>query len=552
VVVLDDDAPAPLRRARVMLESADSSTGRTVITDDGGRFTIDRLPAGRYTLGATKDGYVAVNYGARRPNRPGIAIALRDGEARTVTLRMPRGSVLTGTILDPDGQPASGLVVNALQFRFVPAEGERQMTAVRSSATDDRGMYRIYGLAAGEYFVFAHAQSGPGRGGDLQLISPAEVRRARAELNQRATRSQPGSPSIDTSPGPSAEEPRRSVALAPVFYPGTAHRTTALPITVGRGEERGGLDFQMQYVPTAIVSGTVPAGSNVSSVALIQTNDNRGLLITRVVNAPNGRFQFGGIEPGTYTVFTDTRAGGLWGKVEIVVNGEDVTGLSLALQPGLTMSGRVAFEGATPPPADLTRLRVSLPPIYRTSTERIRLPPVQMQPGGRFTMTGIVPGVYQGGALMLRGFRSPVGGWWLKSITSEGRELLDAPLDLQRSANDVIVTFSDRATELAGTVRDADGNPLSDRYLVVFSTHKAAWFPNSRRVAGERPNGDGQYAIGNLPPDEYFVVISQDLEPNEWYDPKVLEQLAPEATRIVLRENERKKQDWMVPDIVRR
>jgi hypothetical protein len=140
----------------------------------------------------------------------------------------------------------------------------------------------------------------------------------------------------------------------------------------------------------------------------------------------------------------------------------------------------------------------------------------------------------------------------LKSITSEGRELLDAPLDLQRSANDVIVTFSDRATELAGTVRDADGNPLSDRYLVVFSTHKAAWFPNSRRVACERPNGDGQYAIGNLPPDEYFVAISQDLEPNEWYDPKVLEQLAPEATRIVLRENERKKQDWMVLDIARR
>lgn len=555
VVLLDDDVPAPLRRARVMLKSPDSSTARTVIANDEGRFTIDRLPAGRYTLGATKDGYVAVNYGARRPNRPGIAIALRDGETRAVTLRMPRGSVITGTVVDPDGQPARGVLVNAMHFRYVPAAGERQLTRVRSAATDDRGVYRIYGLAAGEYFVFAHAQSsGPPRSGDLQLVSPAEVQRARAELGQRATRSQPGSPSIDAPPGSSAEEPRRSVALAPVFYPSTVDATNAVPITVGRGEERGGIDFQMQYVPTAIVSGTVPAGSNVRSVALIQTNDNdnRGLLRTHVVNAPNGRFQFGGIEPGTYTLFTDTRASGLWGKVEIVVNGEDITGLSLALQPGLTISGRIAFEGATPPPTDLARLRVSLPPVYRRRSERIHLPPVQMQPGGRFTMTGIVPGVYQGGVLMLRAFRSPVGGWWLKSITMEGRELLDAPLDLQRSANDVIVTFSDRATELTGIVRDGDGNPLSDRYLVVFSTHKAAWFPNSRRVAGERPNGDGQYAIRNLPPGEYFVAISEDLEPNEWYDPKVLEQLAPEAMRIVLRENERKKQDWMVAEPVSR
>ena len=148
---------------------------------------------------------------------------------------------------------------------------------------------------------------------------------------------------------------------------------------------------------------------------------------------------------------------------------------------------------------------------------------------------------------MLRGLRSPVGGWWLKSIAMEGRELLDAPLDFQRSAHDVVVTFSDRATELAGTVRDADGNPLSDRYVVAFSAHKAAWFPNSRRVAGERPNGDGRYAIRNLPPGDYLVAISEDLEQGEWYDPNVLEQLAAEGTRIVLRENEHKTQDWMVP-----
>ena len=553
VVLLDDDVSVPVRRARVTLNGGELSVGRTIITNDDGTFAIQGLPAGRYTMGVVKDGYVPMNYGARRPTRPGTAIALRDGETRTVTLRLPRGSVITGTIVDGEGQPASGVLVDALHFRFVPAAGHRRMTPVRSSATDDRGVYRIYGLPAGEYFVVARAGSNPTQPGILQIVSPAEVRGALAEVRQAATRRQPGSPTPDVAPSPSAVEPRRSVALVPVFYPGTVDPANAATVTVGRGEERGGVDFQMQYVSTATVSGVVAQGSTAGPafVAITQTRDSGALSMIRNTSVgPDGRFVFSGIEPGNYSLFAQVRPE-LWGKTEIVVNGEDVSGVSLTLQPGLTIAGRVAFEGAKPPPLDLTKVRLSLPPIVGTGTHMIRLPPVQMQAGARFTISGIVPGAYRFGAAM-HGVRAPVGGWWLKSLTMGGRELLDAPLDLQRSASDVVVTFSDRATELTGTVRDAAGNPLSDRFVVVFGAEKATWFANSRRVAGDRLNAEGRYAIRNLPPGDYFMVVSEDLEQNEWFDPAVLENLAADAIRIVLSENEHKKQDWIVPAAVGR
>lgn len=553
VVLLDDDVSVPLRRARVTLNGGELSVGRTIITNDDGTFAIQGLPAGRYTVGVVKDGYVPMNYGARRPNRPGTAIALRDGETRTVTLRMPRGSVITGTILDAEGQPASGILVDAMRFRFVPAAGQRRMTSAGRSATDDRGVYRIYGLAAGEYFVVAHPRSGPQQQGDLQIVSPAEVRRALAEVRQAATRRQPGTPTPDVSPAPAVVEPRRSVALVPVFYPGTVDSANATTVTVGRGEARGGVDFQMQYVSTATVSGVVAPGSTAgpASVALTSTRDSGAVSIMRNATVDrDGRFAFMAIEPGNYTVFAQLRPGG-WAKTEIVVNGEDVSGVSLTLQPGLTIAGRIAFEGATPPPPDLTQVRLSLPPIVGTGTQMIRLPPVQMQPGARFTISGIVPGVYRFGGT-LQGVRAPIGVWWLKSLTMGGRELLDAPLDLQRSASDVIVTFSDRATELTGTVRDAEGNPLPDRFVVVFGAEKATWFANSRRVAADRLGAEGRYTIRNLPPGDYLIAVSEDLEQNEWFDPAVLENLAGGALRIVLREYEHKQQDWIVPVAVRR
>src|SRR5258705_4103289 len=99
VVVSDDPDARPVRKARVTCGSPDVS-GHTTITDDGGRFVFVALPAGRYTVGASKAAWVTTYYGAKRPSRPGVAIPLAEGQKVELVVRMARGSVITGLLRD--------------------------------------------------------------------------------------------------------------------------------------------------------------------------------------------------------------------------------------------------------------------------------------------------------------------------------------------------------------------------------------------------------------------------------------------------------------------
>ena len=83
--------------------------GHTAITNDEGEFAFTRLPPGRYLVAGVKEGFVTVHHGARRPNRPGLSIAVQANETRRITLRMPVGGVITGTVTDTEPpSPSSG------------------------------------------------------------------------------------------------------------------------------------------------------------------------------------------------------------------------------------------------------------------------------------------------------------------------------------------------------------------------------------------------------------------------------------------------------------
>ena len=141
-----------------------------------------------------------------------------------------------------------------------------------------------------------------------------------------------------------------------------------------------------------------------------------------------------------------------------------------------------------------------------------------------------MPGIYELGAMSsrpLQGIRTPIGPWWLKSLVVNGRDILDAPLDLRQGADDAVATFTDRASELSGSVKDAQGRRAPTRSSSPFTTDRSAWFFNSRRVAGVRPDREGRYTIRNLPPGDYRVVATADLEQGEWFDPAVLDRLLP-------------------------
>src|SRR5262245_51963038 len=158
--VLVTGSPAqPVRRATVRLAGAAGTSARLVGTGDDGRFVFDALPAGSFTLSATRPGYVPAFYGAKHPGRgPGVPVAVAAGARVEVTLEILQGAAITGTITDAFGHPAPGIAVHAVELRASGA-------ATAKATTDDRGMYRIFSLAPGDYLVSVIPQLNAGARG---------------------------------------------------------------------------------------------------------------------------------------------------------------------------------------------------------------------------------------------------------------------------------------------------------------------------------------------------------------------------------------------------
>jgi hypothetical protein len=517
-VVSNDPQPRPLRRSRITLKGTDLPIARTTIAAEDGSFAFDHLPAGSYTLSATKDAYVTMNFGARRPRRPGVRVNLAEGQRRTLGFRLPRGAVITGVISGADGQPIPGLAVVAAASIFNPNTGVRQLSPMSdpftAAVTDDRGTYRLYGLAAGVYAVVASVRPGPDT---FRLVSAQGLRIAAADGTSKP------------------------VTLAPVYFPGTPSMEMATLITVKEGEERTGIDFPIEYVPAARIEGAVgpPDPAIPVWVNLRPDSDSfsfRGQPAARA--DADGRFSLNNVPPGNYTVFASRRMTSAAGSqtlsaaIRLTIAGDDVSGVLLQLQPGLTISGRLNFEG-TAPPIDFSKLKLFIPAGVLSGSAVVgSLPELKLETDGRFSLQGVSPGVYRVMAPAIQGLRTPIGKWWLKSVTLRGRELLDAPLEFRESASDGVITFSEHANEVSGSVAGAQSADSFDGFVVVFTTDRRGWFPMSRRVAGVRPDKDGRYSVRNLPAGEYFILATDDLAPNEWFDSQLLEQLASRAQRV--------------------
>jgi hypothetical protein len=530
VVLSDDEDQRPVRRVRVTCSGGDAR-GATAITDDRGRFQFTGLRPGRYTLGATKDAWIATTYGAKRPRRPGSAIPIAAGQHAQVVIRMLHGSVITGVVLDHANQPAAHTAVSAM--RYVTRNGERRLAAEGTGGvTDDRGVYRIFSLPPGEYVVQAAAEGSGlnGSSGELRVIGER-----------------------------SAVE--RTVSFAPTFYPGTPIATQATVVTVGRAEERTGVDFTLQLVPTARIEGIVsmpdglpaPPGTQVNLLAGPQAVEAGagGLRTTRV--GSDGAFTFADVSPGIYTVLTRATVPGplpesppamVWASTEVAVDGELISGLSLGLQPGMTVSGRVRFDGVRlKPPSDLHSVRVSLVPVQPAGT-------VGFSPGsngidnqGRFSISGVTPGRYR----LIASFPGSgrPGGWQLRAAIVSEQDSLDIPFTVQpsQSISGAAIIFTDRAAELTGTVHNAAGGAPNEFTVILFPADHSYWLPRARRIHAMRPSADGAFAFRGLPPGDYHLAAIDDVEEGEWFDAAFLQRLLPTAMKLAIGEGEQKVQD---------
>lgn len=613
-----DGSGAPVRRARLTLTGAELRGGRSVISDDQGRFSFSALPAGRFTMTASKAGFVDMAYGAKRPGRPGTAIQLGDGQKLDrLTMSLPRGSVLTGVVVDENGEPSPGTQVRAL--RYAIRTGEKTLQQVGQDTTDDRGVYRIYALQPGDYLVSAVPRNL--NIGDMRAAIATEV----ATLVQQAQGAgQPGANggmifgNLAGSPGAqqlmsramelqqqlTATEQEQPTAYAPVYYPGTTSPSSATAVTLGLGEERASVDFMLQLVPTAKVEGAV-AGPEATLppnlMVMLVPNDGTGLPGIPGIGSNNtrpnasGQFVFRNVTPGQYSVqaraniFKPTAVdpnaqnpqgplggrgaaagrgrGGppeiaqvLWAASDVTVTGQDTPPISLTLQPGMSVAGRLEFQGGQPP-QDLSGSRVTLVPRGQQPMTMGNIPAAVVDATGHFTIAGVPPGRYvfnasvtagggQGGPFG-GGGAAPTGGgltsgqWTLKSALIGGRDALDFPVEIgpNQDVQGAVLSFANRTQELSGTIQDAAGRPTSDFTIIVFPSDKRYWLPQSRRITSTRPATDGRFALRGLPAGDYRLTAVTDVEPGEWYDPAFLSQLLNVSIPIALADGETKTQD---------
>jgi hypothetical protein len=267
-VVTDEATPQPVRRARVFVQSVESEVSRWTMTDAAGRYSINDLPEGRYTVSVTKPGFVRTVFGAKRFDRPGTPVGLASGQRADASMRMLRGAVITGVVRDENGMPAPNVGVRAMQFRT--QNGERTLANVASSGnapsdqTDDRGVYRLFGLAPGDFVISATPRDG-GRG-NLKQMTDDQLRAA-----QQALRPNTGPLGAASSPAaPPADAP--TVGFTPMYYPGAMLPIDAALVTIGAGEEREGVDVHLRLVRTAKIAGKVITPEGVAP----QDVQNRG------------------------------------------------------------------------------------------------------------------------------------------------------------------------------------------------------------------------------------------------------------------------------------
>ena len=255
VVTTDEDTMKPLTRAAITVRGSTVGDDRVALTDEQGRFEFQGLPPGPVEVSSRKNGYVTTSYGATSVGGPGTPVHLVSGRSIHVAIRMVRAAVITGTIRDPVGAPLRGMLVFALDAtnpNAVVLPQRLDWQTPPSAMTDDRGTYRISSLRPGTYIIVAFSQKGVGTPG-IELLSPVDIDQRLAEL--RAAQS-PARATIPRGTTGAMVSPTDRV-VAPIFFPGTARRTEAVPIQVAPGDERGALDFAFASVGVRTIRGVV-------------------------------------------------------------------------------------------------------------------------------------------------------------------------------------------------------------------------------------------------------------------------------------------------------
>jgi protocatechuate 3,4-dioxygenase beta subunit len=461
----------PVANARLRLVAALESQAASSATD--GTFVFDGVPPARYKLYADAPGFILREAGDQDADGIGQSITLAAGQQRTdVNVQLYRGGVVTGTVRDEHGEPYEMMNVQL----FAVKSGTQDVVTTRVAtvaSTNERGEYRLSGVAPGRYFLVARPRVGRSEG--------------------------------------------------PVYFPDKQQFADATPIDIVEGMTRSGADMRIDAGHGSRVSGVVTDSKGAlvttGSVQLHGTDRTTSAVIERQAQiGPDGRFEFHSVLPGGYALtvgspipFDSLTINGILsgplklqfaaeresGGLDIVATADRGVTASIQTSPRAMITGHAYLEDPNPSvsPAgfELSAGRDDAKaPLRDDWTFELR----DISQTSRLTLT-----------------RAPAG-WWLKSVTVKGVNAADVPVEFGLAAHSrhgVTAVLSHTAASVNGRVEDERGAAVPNAPVTVFSVDRTRWDDRSLHRQALRTDGNGNYSV-NVPPGEYWVVAAEPRE----------------------------------------
>jgi hypothetical protein len=542
--VLANDTGSAVRRAQVRISGPDIGT-KTALTDAQGRYEFRDLPAGRFTVSASKSGFVTMQFGQSRPFEPGRPIELVDAQVMDkADMALPRGSVLSGRIVDEFGDPVAEADVTAMRMQY--QNGKRRLTpSGRNATTNDLGQFRLYGLPPGEYYVSATLRNMSSM--VLDMLGGG-------------------------SGGPTGSN--QNSGYAATYYPGTASPGDAQRVAVGVAQELASVDIQLQPVRLAKITGTAVGSDGKpmagSMVMLMPAMKDALQFMPGGTTRTNkdGQFTLSSVTPGEYSLqvqsmgammqaagaamafafsTSDSAAPGAppaqereFAVASVNVAGEDISGLVVVGTRGAKASGKITFDGGTAPEGVSTiRLMAGPTDAENVGPMMAAFGNSSVKDDGTFTMDGLV------GGRMFRVVNGPKG-WFLKRVTINGEDITDKGMEFKpgEDVSDIAIEMTNKTTSITGSVNDDKGQALKNYTVVVFAEDQQKWtLPGNRWTTSSRPDQEGRFKVNNLPPGNYYAIAVDFVAQGEWSDPEWLARASKKATRFTLDEGGAKTLD---------
>jgi uncharacterized protein (DUF2141 family) len=472
-------------RNAVMQFQFSSRKNFVAFTDAAGRFRIENLPPGKYSLNIGRDDYF---------DAKGADAVVLSGKTAEVALSMIPGATVSGRVRNPAGRPMPNATVTAYELSY--QNGLPILHPTEEAITDDRGDYRIFWLPPGEYYIGAMPHS---------------------TLPPRTTTNVVTLSRVDQ--------------IVRTYYPGMTDALAAKELKISGGEHISGIDIAMRTHPgvhrisgvirSSFKTGTanvalVPADSNTPYEAWNNQNLHVGTIpLGDADSGSSSAFDIDGIVPGVYRMIVsvseknpDGGSGYALGHTIVEVRDRDVSDIQLNISPTVRVSGNVSIDGHSPGKtnvkisvqADDAMIRV---PVYQGLAARAVIANDQ---DGSF----MIPAVGLGHFQLVVASRLPPE-LYVSDIRQGGRSVFDSGFDVTSEPLGTFqVVLSSGAGAVQGIVADASGKPTAGAPVVLVPSPQHR---QNRSLYGTAvSDASGHFTIQGVAPGDYKLFAWEEMD----------------------------------------